>query len=372
MVFRWRSLLLFALFGPTTCIDPVAPDYNYLSGFVFIEGEVTDKPGETAVRISESVLSFGQYSFSPISGASVRVIETGGPELTLAETPAESGTYKAPSGFAGQTGNEYRLEIVFPDGRQYLSTPEMLPKAVELDTIIPDFDPEYEYNDKKKEFHGAHRIRGEWQDPPGEKNYYEWRFLVYKKALFCASCFGGIYRNGECQPVASLSASNRYDYLCSEPCWTISPGESVNVFSDEFVDGNRVTGREVAVLPFESRYPALVLVSQYSITLDHYRFKLLLQNLSAETGGLNATPPAAIIGNIVNPNDPEEKVLGYFGASANRSKYVYIDRVNTPGTPFGGYTPNFEPPPPPPASTPTAPCMETETRTGIKPEGWPN
>lgn len=371
MLRKPHFLWLFFLLGFSTCVDPVVPAYNYLSGFVFIEGEVTDKPGETTVRISESSLIYGQYTSVPVSGATVKILDNQGGETLLTVGEIE-GAYQAPENFAGSPDREYRMDVILPDGRNYRSGWEKLPAPIPMDTLYADFDPEYEYDENKDKFTPAHRIRADWQDPPGIKNYYEWRFRVYKEALFCASCFGAVYRNGECIRVTTLPASYRYDYLCYEPCWTISFGEKVDVFSDEFVDGNQIKGREVGAVIFDTHHPILVVVSQYAITLDHYRFKLLLKNLSSETGGLNATPPAAIIGNIVNANDPEEKVLGYFGASANRSRYIFIDRTFTPGAPTGGYQPNLEPAPPPPGSTPQAPCVESATRTGTKPEGWPN
>jgi hypothetical protein len=70
----------------------------------------------------------------------------------------------------------------------------------------------------------------------------------------------------------------------------------------------------------------LVNLEQISVSLEVYKFYQLVRQLTQGTGGLADTPPSAIVGNIQNVSNPDEKVVGYFGV-ANVQKYSFwIDR----------------------------------------------
>ncbi len=68
------GIFLLLSCGLIACIDANVPEYDYLDGFIFVEGEVTDQPGQTQVRISESLLSFGHYIAQPQREASVMIL----------------------------------------------------------------------------------------------------------------------------------------------------------------------------------------------------------------------------------------------------------------------------------------------------------
>lgn len=369
MPFRWLLLICALAVGLSTCVDPQAPEFEYLEDFLFVEGEITDQAGETVVRISESTLSFGRYVTLPVEASPVTITSDDNEVTTLYRK--EDGLYVAPDDFRGRSDVRYRLEFGLADGRVYQSAWERMPQAIPLDSLYFVFEQESIFDEANNEFKPAHRILADWRDPVDNANFYEWRYLVFRQAFFCISCFGGIYRNGNCLRDPNLPPDNRYDYQCETPCWNIFRGTDVNTFSDEYVNGNTVRAREMAVIPFDSYHPLLIEVQQYTVTAERYRFNRLLADLTQGSGGLNAPPPAAIIGNITNAQDSEEKVLGYFGAASRRDRRLYVDRSRTNGTPSGAYVPVYEPPPPPPASVPYAPCIESSTRTGMKPEGWP-
>jgi hypothetical protein len=69
----------------------------------------------------------------------------------------------------------------------------------------------------------------------------------------------------------------------------------------------------VAQIPFYNDYGCLVNLEQISVSLEVYKFYQLVRQLTQGTGGLADTPPSAIVGNIQNVSNPDEKVVGYFG-----------------------------------------------------------
>ena len=56
-----RILILFFSFLFTTCIDPVAPEFDYLEDLLFIEGMASSIEGTSYVKISTGSNESGYY-----------------------------------------------------------------------------------------------------------------------------------------------------------------------------------------------------------------------------------------------------------------------------------------------------------------------
>ena len=100
-----------------------------------------------------------------------------------------------------------------------------------------------------------------------------------------------------------------------------------------------------------------------------YEYFKVVNSQVSQSGGLNAPPPAALLGNLFNPNDASDLILGNFTAAGISTKRLFIDRSQI--TEYAITSPDpiiLENCPTCPTSYP---CMESFTRTGIKPNGWP-
>lgn len=67
-----------------------------------------------------------------------------------------------------------------------------------------------------------------------------------------------------------------------------------------------------------------VRVEQLSLSENGYKYIKILKN-QLIGGGIFATPPAPIKGNIISKNDPNETVLGFFGVSSVHSMEILIE-----------------------------------------------
>ena len=79
--------------------------------------------------------------------------------------------------------------------------------------------------------------------------------------------------------------------------------------SDEFTDGNE------NFIEFDNEElvaGATVGVNIYGISEAYYNFITILIEQSGETDGPFQTTPVQLKGNCINPNNPDEEVLGYF------------------------------------------------------------
>ena len=353
-----------------SCVDPYEPVYDFEDSILFIQGEVSGEPGRSSVRIQESKELLGSYITENVSNAYVEV-RTSGEQTAVFESVADTlGIYLPEEQFMAEPDQDYQLYVRLQDGREYLSNWQSQPAAVGMEKVTATFDPEVRFSEIRGEFIPGHQIRVDWQDPPDQANYYRWTYTIIREEAICQSCFGSRYRAGACQDDPSLPISNRYDYLCSEPCFSFETKSNLVVQADEFINGNRVRDKEVGVLEFESRKPVLIEVSQHTISQEQFAFSRLANELGVESGGVNATLPGALVGNVFNPNDPNERVIGFFGVSNRTTGQVFIQRNDIMAIPLGeGLSPMLEPPDVM-EDIPQAPC-DGPNRSASKPEGWP-
>jgi Domain of unknown function (DUF4249) len=166
---------------------------------------------------------------------------------------------------------------------------------------------------------------------------------------------------------------NYYDYECQGDCFAIIKSKDINQMTDLVSDGALITRRLVARIPYYYQSGCLVEVQQMCISPEAYSFYNNLDLQSQKSGGLADTPPAAVVGNIRNINNPSEKVVGYFGVVNIQKKKIWIDRKETTGQLDFILGRPINPEPPNKFALlrpPLAVCKKTAFKTPIKPEGW--
>ena len=368
-----KFLLLVSPFLFTNCIDPVEPEFEFKEGLVFIEGIATTVKGGSYVIINKSVNEFGINKTKFENGAYVSFVNSlTGQVVELVEL---EGAYVPSIEFMANVGEQWEIDVVLEDGRQYRSQPETVLESVPISNIKATYNPELQYNDGTGSFEPGHAISISFNDPVNEENYYYWTFKSYENLLVCQVCFDGIFRDGLCGPT-SISTPDYFNYTCDTDCWKVRYPESISLFDDKFSNGKTTTDLIVANVPLYTKENIVVEIQQLSLTPDAFDYYKVLKDLVDNNSGFNAPPPAALIGNIYNPNDPDDFVFGRFTAAATSSTDIFIERGNIPENSLDpqkplSIEPTFMSPYPPPATI-EAPCNEGRFRTAIQPEAWIN
>ncbi len=78
----------------------------------------------------------------------------------------------------------------------------------------------------------------------------------------------------------------------------------------------------------ESKYS--ILVHQYAVTQDAFRFYQTLERNTEQLGSIFAVQPSELTGNIHCTTDPNEPVLGYVTATNVKTKRIYILQKDLP------------------------------------------
>ncbi|GAB3708180.1 hypothetical protein GCM10027592_43030 [Spirosoma flavus] len=445
-----RSVALFVLIGlltlivPFACIDPADIDLHSSKTILVVDGTITNLPEPQLIKLSQTQADrlTGQINTVPLPKATVEIIVDSVQVIACHETV--DGSYQLPADFKGQVGHTYQLRFTLSDGSRYLSTPQTMPTVAPIEKITARFNPNSLSPQQLKGYKAAHDIFIDTQDPASQHNYYRWEWKLWERQYWCHSCRQGVYSKykvlpnvyrardyfvtgtepyNDCfSPPAGKAGEEApevpkedwiYDYGCETPCWQIVYGYDIEVFDDQFTNGQPIVQQRVAQVPFYDPGPGLVDVRQLSLTPDAYRYYKIFQEQTQHSGGLADNLPTALAGNVHQVDNPKVMVVGYFSASAVSLGHYWLDRKDAKGLPYGvaptttvadslksrgtyeasldglffalnNRLPNTEPSPPYLGERlkakvrlwpnddrpPLAPCLQNDRQTPFKPEGW--
>ncbi len=297
-----------------SCIDPIRLDVPDGSGALVIDGLISDQPGPYTVNLSRTI-NFDNTRplrvFSqPEKKAVVRIEDNLGSSETLVE--ATAGKYQSVN-LRGQIGRSYRVVVQTADGATYSSSWEEIAPVPTVDHLETEFAV---YDKLFINTNGVPRIAKRegfymysvTDDPADTRNFYRWQV-------------DGIFEFFSLTDNANI-----------KQCWApLTRLESkITIADDTHFNGKRFR-QFVCIVPYERPTKFLVKLRQQSMTEKAFHFWEMSLNQQVATGSLFDPPPSAIPGNVTNDNDPEQIVIGYFGASAVAKFDLLIDRFKASG-----------------------------------------
>ena len=322
-------ILLFALVG--SCITPIS-DFTQVSSqsFLTVEASLTDQVGSQKVKMYSSSNKLTGSYFLPISKAKVYFVDEKGTQEVLTESSLK-GTYLTSSKFSGRVGGTYTLNIETIDGKKYQSQAETMKPVPEIENVISRFEiyDNYAKGDPRR---GGFNIYVDFQDPATAGDNYQWYWKHYERAFICETCVGGNYdfKSNSCvQP--RIPTDVTLNYRCDGDCWDITFSTDLNIFSDSYLNGQRITGKQVARVPFDGVSPYYLQFEQRAITRNSYNYYQGLNAQVQNNGTLFDVPAETRFSfNIKSTTNPSEKILGIFDVYSVRKKIFYIDRMQVP------------------------------------------
>ena len=433
--FRSLSLLggLLAVFV-AGCVDPEDLTLRGTVDVVVVDGTITNLAEPQIIRLNRSRADplTGRFGVLPLTKITVQVVVDSAGVIDCHETVP--GSYQLPSDFRGQAGHAYQLRFTLANGTRYASMQQIMPAVPPVSKVSVQFNPKAIPPIVLNGFTAGYELLIDTQDPVSQRNYYRWDWDLYEKQDWCKSCTQGYYMTNKLTLVSSYPNALIYraepdlledcfdappselrdgshtatpyfifDYTCRTQCWEIIHSNTITLFNDQYANGGLILSKNVGQIPYYTHNPALITIRQSSLTPDAYQFFSLFQQQTQNTGGLADTPPAALVGNVRNVADSQEKVVGYFTAGAVSSIRYWLDKKDAFGLPLGGYDNegnivqgdqelyfalNKRLPKPEPQSSaayslgfvivgggsrpPTALCTPSDNKTPVKPEGWRN
>lgn len=296
------------------CTEPIGFDPRTDAEYLIVDGFISNGTGPYEVYLGRSASyssALNGGNEQPITGAELWIRDDSGDHVDLHES--EKGVYATPEAFLGEIGKSYSLHIKTPDGREYQSIPETL--------LAPD------------EISGAHYefvvlktliLNGNITRTYGVRFYLDSEFEVsdsYHRWDWEATYIKRTTLYPE-------DSALRDDSLL-EFCYVDERSlDQVNIQGQTTgVQGRLIAENEI---DFRFNYKYSMNLLQYTMTREAYDYWKLIQDQKENTGSVFDTPPANVLGNIVNVTGSEEIVLGRFDVYGSSSQRFFIANHDLP------------------------------------------
>jgi hypothetical protein len=303
----------------SSCIERYyLEEHSSLIRRIVVDAVINDQDTLQKIILSKTA-SPERPSYVPLSGCSVSVTDIQNNLFTFQELEDDPGIYAGviPANRL-QPGNRFKMNFTTADGEEYESAYDELTACPPIDSVyyeydsIPTADPDIQTDGIR--FYLDFEPSGEYG------RYYRWQLeetweyhstwpitMYYAGRIYIVTpdySYFYCYKTMQVKEFYILSTSdlvsNRYDR-----------------FRLHFVDN----------LTQKLMHKYSLLIKQYSMTEEAYAFWLDLSRNNQESGGLFDSQPVRVRGNVINVNDPDEIVLGYFGVSSVKSKRIVFSDV---------------------------------------------
>jgi hypothetical protein len=312
-----------------SCVEPFQPNLRVedTKPLLVVDGLLTDETGPFRVHLSTSGPVDKMYSSQPYKGAEVMITDNKGNTWQLYDNL--NGWYEtSENDLKGIPGTSYTLKINDTEGNHFESTPELLQDVPEIDSV-------YCKEFQKARFENGSVYEDNWlnilldsHDPTGTTKYWLWRFeetweirmLTYVRVRHGETGSPGVFYSDETVEIDDEK----------EICWVSMPSTSVLIKSTLNALDTDIKEFQIQSLgPGEDklyiRYS--ILVKQYALNQESYDFWKKLKVFNEEAGGIFSKIPAPTFGNITCTSG-DKKALGYFSASAVKTKRIFINPVD--------------------------------------------
>ena len=310
---RLNSIQVLVFLGLLGCLTPIEFPVEIAGGLLVVSGQISTISDQNYVSLGTTATT--ERLPIPLSGALIELVNDLDNSVSYTENPLQPGVYKLP-GVKGITGTTYHIEIILPNGKIYKSIPEKMPEPTLLDSVY--YDIVYE----------------DIVDADGTFQNDQPFFNIYCNTTFSKT--STYFLRWKVEETFKLSPTDFPDPfgVIPPPCYIVQNADPqrIALFDGVTIDANKIQKQLVASKKidwtfFERHY---FTTYQSSISKESHNYLRKVNILANQVGSIFDTPPAEITGNIVNSNDPKEKVLGFFQATNQTYNRFFVLPENLP------------------------------------------
>ncbi|MEB2778671.1 DUF4249 domain-containing protein [Algoriphagus sp. D3-2-R+10] len=307
-IFHFSYLLNLAwIILISSCIDRLDFIGDTKEGQIIIYGLLS--AGENIHTVNVGLSRSSGFTQSSIPNAEVNLlVQEGG---TYRYTSIGDGNYELHN-FNPVEGQSYSLEVMVGE-KVYRSTFQEIPSSNGVDSL--SYDVAYEPFRTTFQEH-VFKVYSKTRLPENDEPVYL-RWIVEETAYWELVW---IYAPGIPPPLPP-------------PCFIFDIMEpaKINLF-DGSSSKTQTFDQLLATRKIDNSFlfPMFISVKQLSINRDAYEYWEKIKTVIENQGSLFDIPPAPIIGNIKNTNDPNEKVLGFFEVAKSQVTRFYVTSEISP------------------------------------------
>lgn len=303
----------------TSCIIPYEPVIatDDVNKFV-VSGQVTDDNEIQTVSVSKAS-RIGSPQYTQVTGCHISIFDDKGNQFEMRET--DPGIYKS---YINKSylapGTSFMLDIVTPDGINIKSDFDRMNECPEIDSIY-FIRKEVPLNLKDDIVKGL-QFYVDLDAGSLSSHFFRWEAIEtweyhvpYAREWYYDGTIHHIYPPDYSRMV----------------CWSTDTVENIFTLSTEGLAENRYSMLPLHFVDnYTSRllYGYSLLINQFALSVAAYSYWDQLRANNYEQEGLYKKQPMSIAGNLHNITDPEQEVLGFFGASSIKSRRIFVEPID--------------------------------------------
>lgn len=307
--------VLLLLLGLWACIKPYSPQLKESSVEKYVvQGILSNQAGWQEVNVSINT-SVNEPIYIPIDFCEVIIIDDQNNIFNLFQSKA--GTYKVWMNAEELViGRGYKVMVTTADGIVLESEFDYIPNGPDVGDIYYEIE-QHHVNYLENWLKGI-QFYTNMKAENSDSKFYRWKLTeTYEYHSVYPLEF---YYDGDIQQISPPDSSEMVCYRTSlvDEIFTLSTASfstnSVNKFPLHYVEN---TTAKLGIL-------YSLLIEQMALSQDAYIYWDQLRKNNEDQGGLYATQPLAIKGNIKNISLPEFEVLGFFQACYMSKKRIFV------------------------------------------------
>lgn len=295
------------------CREEIDLTSRHFKKHVYVDGGITNEAPPYTVKLYVSA-PLEDPQRIPYTNCHVTLHENTGQSEILTET--EPGVYKSSAGgIRGKAGNAYRIDIETPDGTKYQSEFATMKPTVGIDTVYGQVTGKEQLNSpydlKGYQFYISSR-KGD------DETYLLWELEETYEYTADYQYAGMLYQGRMYEPQVG-------DTLYR--CWNTRYVHEIFTANTNNLQTPKIKDKPLHFVGNQSKQ----LQEKYSLlarqyTIDRAAFAYWDDVREQISGGdfLSVRQPFQIQGNVYNPEDEEEAVLGYFTVASVDEERIFI------------------------------------------------
>jgi len=307
--------MIFLSFLWQSCREEYFAKIEKYEDILVVDGTITNQPGPYEVRLSLSS-PINKPDLKPFAGAQVTVIDDLGNEEIFTEI--SPGVHQSKiDGLHGVIGRKYKVIIATSEDKVYETEFQELKEPTGIDDVYAEIesrnsgDPYYPtygyqfYLDSEES--DADTVNLMWR----LEGTYKYQSDFYIRYYYDYGLF-------EFPDADSLYTCYKTDVI-----------QGIYTFNTTGLTENAVKRLPLNYVSTDTRMLSIrysLLVKQYTLGQEAYKFYNSLQSISSQQGLLFTQQPYQVKGNVVNRANPSEPVLGYFLVAGLSQKRIFVNR----------------------------------------------
>ena len=310
---------IFILLLLAGCVERYYPESDEVfTGTLVINASLTNIPGIQTIQISRSD-GLLYPEFIPESSCVVEVENQAGDQLSFSESTPGYYSADVPDGFM-RFGDQYMLRVVTSDGNIYLSDYSCLNPPTTIDKIYYELES-YLTIDPEVSIDGI-RFYIDFEVDADLSEFMRWELLETYE-FHNPDYEGYIYSfDRVLRPIP--------DSLSDRQCWITGHVNAIFTLDAANMTGTNYTYMPLHFVSNETQrlsYGYSLLVRQHAMDAPAFRYWDELKKNSHTQSGLYDRLPSITPGNISNVDDPDERILGFFGVSGVTEQRLFVKEV---------------------------------------------